>query len=151
MDKLNTADINTPMKNNRLRTCGSIPMYSIVRVKDVVSPPYLCSRSSGKEEDNAWRLLHACKQIFTSSTRAIIKKEKLLSVTPHIQKCMYLLNPFIHSPTHSSNRHHQLWTMPYPCLESFLTVIPRKLVLNKIKLTIPHVNLILRKDFNFMG
>ena len=129
-------------------------MQRTVRVKDVLSRPYLCSRSSGKEEDKAWRLLHACKQIFTSSTRAIIKKEKLLLETPHTSIC-YLLNPFIHPSIHSfipSLTHqtgkHQLWTMPYSCLECFLTVIPRRLILNKIKLTILHINLILKKKIS---
>lgn len=49
----------------------NIPMLLGPQSKDIVSSPYLCKRSSGKEEDRACRLLHACRQIFTSSTRAI--------------------------------------------------------------------------------
>lgn len=48
----------------------NISINSIIQITYIILCHYLCKRSSGRDEDRAWRLLHAWRQIFTSSKSA---------------------------------------------------------------------------------
>lgn len=62
--------------NTKKKRGVNISIISIIQMTYRTLFKYLCKRSSGREEDREWRLLHAWRQMFTSSKSAVLRRRK---------------------------------------------------------------------------
>lgn len=89
-----TRHTSTHLHHQKGKKAGNISINSIIQIIYRIMCKYLCKRSSGREEDRACRLLHAWRQMFTSSRRAELrswKKKKKLFLLELDNLCITLV------------------------------------------------------------